>query len=164
MSGILKGQNKVEIKECNCRVIIPGKFKAYVDTFKTAIGDLINYTYFMKDTVLSYQLSFVDYPEGTMHSDSAALMQEFFQSTIDESVIKVKGVKKYESEITQFGYAGWFWKINFGTNKFIKTKAFMAGRRYYTMQVIGKVKYDIDRLTFRYFDSFQFIDLVKVKE
>ncbi|MEP7321097.1 MAG: hypothetical protein ABI761_04220 [Saprospiraceae bacterium] len=163
LSTKMKGQHKTRIEDCNCIVSIPGTFKMYVDTIETAIGKMVNHTFVDKDSILNYQLFFVDYPEGTMHSDSILLMEDFFTSTIDESVLKVNGTKKYESEINQFGYPGWFWKINFGRNKFIKTKSFMAGRRFYTMQVIGNLNYDLDKLTFPFFDSFQFIDLKKVK-
>lgn len=156
-------QNKARINECNCIVLAPKKFKSYADTIHSVLGPLINYTYLAKDSVLSYRLSFVEYPEGSMHSDSIGLLAEFFRTTIDESVLKLKGNKKYESEIHQFGYPGWFWKIIYGKNKFIKTKAFMAGRRFYSMQVMGDIVYDQDKWTFPFFDSFQFIDLKLVK-
>lgn len=156
-------QNEARINECNCIVLAPQKFRSYVDTINTSLGNLINYTYVTKDSLLSYQLAFVEYPEGSMHSDSTELMADFFRTTIDESVIRLKGNKKYESEIHQFGYPGWFWKTTYGKNKFMKTKAFMAGKRFYSMQVTGDIKYDQDKWTFPFFDSFQFIDLKLVK-
>ncbi len=157
------GQNKVTIPEGNCQLVIPGLFKSYLDTFETEIGPLVYHTYLMQDTSLSYQFTFCDYPYETMHSDSIGLLNEFFESTIDESVLSIKGTKKYESEISQFGYPGWFWRIDFGQNKFIKTKAFIAGRRFYTMQVFGHKSWDDQKKTFQFMDSFQFLNLQKVK-
>ncbi len=147
----------------NFQMWFPLQIKTYKDTIKTEIGDLIYNTFVHKDSTLIYQLSYCEYPEGGMHSDSTDLIEEFFQAAIDESVLQVKGQKQYQSVIGQFGYPGYLWKTTFGDNKFIRTKAFMAGKKYYSMQVIGLKKWDDDKKAFHFFDSFKFLDLSKVK-
>jgi hypothetical protein len=159
----LKAQSHTVLPECNCSIIIPGTFKKYNDTFPTDLGKLIYHTYTMTDTTLNFQLSYIDYPEGSVHSDSSELLNDFFASTIDASVESVKGEKKYETDIQQFEYPGYFWKIYFGDNKFISTKSFVAGNRLYTLQVFGDRKQDKNAGLVRYFDSFRFVDLKKIK-
>ena len=156
------GQKYTALIECNCSVIIPGQFRHYIDTFSTEMGSLVYYTYTFTDTILNYQLSFLDYPEGSVHSDSTDLLRELFASTIDASLESVKGIKKYQTEINQFEYPGYLWKIEFGENQFIKTKAFVAGNRFYTMQVFGDRKYDNTNVDLKFFDSFRFIDPNKI--
>ncbi|MEP7267093.1 MAG: hypothetical protein ABI844_05655, partial [Saprospiraceae bacterium] len=158
-------QNIASIPDCNCSVNIPGKFRYYIDTFETEIGKLIYHTYTLTDSSkLNYQLTYLDYPDGSVHSDSSEFLVDFFRSTIDASVESVKGEKKYESEIHQFGYPGYFWKTVFGNDQFIKTKAFVAGNRFYTMQIFGENSMDKDKLEFYFFDSFKFLDLKRVKK
>ncbi len=151
------------IPEGNCIVSIPGTFKIFIDTFDTSIGKMIYHTYIMKDTALNYQLTFYEFPPATMHSDSTGLLKEFFESTIEESILRVKGIKMYESEITQFGYPGWFWRIDYSKSNFIKTKAFMAGCRFYSLQVFGGKNKDDQKKTFAFLDSFQFMNLGRVR-
>lgn len=141
---------------------VPGNFKSYIDTFATDIGKLIYHTHTLTDTLLNYQLSFLDYPEGSVHSDSIDLLKDFFSSTIDASVESVKGVKKYQAEIRQFEYPGYLWKIEFGKNQFMKSKAFVAGTRFYTLQVFGNQKHDTSNLDIVFFDSFRFLDPNKI--
>lgn len=162
-SFYVTAQSHTTLPECNCSVIIPGTFKKYIDTFPTDIGKLIYHTYTHTDTALNFQLSYIDYPEGAVHSDSTELLKDFFASTIDASVESVKGEKKYETEINLFEYPGYFWKIYFGENKFISTKSFLAGSRLYTLQVFGDRKFDKHVGLVRYFDSFRFVDLKRIR-
>ena len=154
----LPAQKFTSLPDCNCSVRIPGNFKSYIDTFTTDIGKLIYHTYTLTDSVLNYQLSFLDYPEGSVHSDSTDLLIDFFSSTIEASVESVKGVKKYQAEIKQFEYPGYLWKIEFGRNQFMKSKAFVAGSRFYTLQVFGDQKYDKSNMDIVFFDSFRFLN------
>ena len=134
--------------------IILIKYKEYINYFIEQKN--------IRDTILNYQLSFLDYPEGSVHSDSTDLLRELFASTIDASVESVKGIKKYQTEINQFEYPGYLWKIEFGENQIMKTKAFVAGNRFYTMQVFGDRKYDKTNVDLQFFDSFRFIDPNKI--
>ena len=160
----LYAQSGVIVSEGNFKVLMPEDYLSTIDTISTEIGPVMYHTLHARDSFMTYQISFCDYPEGMVHSDSADLLKEFFQSTIEESVASVHGTKKYESEITQFGYPGWFWKIEFGKNKFLKTKAFVAGNRFYSLIVAGDLRKDDDLRTFAFLDSFQFLELSRVRK
>lgn len=157
-------QHKVALDPANCIVSIPGKMELYTDTIPTDIGQMVYYTYICKDSVLQYQLSYCQYPEGSLDSDSTDLLREFFSTTISASVEKLQGVQRYASEIVQFGFPGWFWRIDYGHSKFSKTKSFVAGRHFYKLQVSGSAKNDQDPSANLFFDSFQFLDLKRVRQ
>jgi len=157
-------QNKILLDPLNCSVVVPGKMTKFTDTIQTDIGLITYFTYVWKDSLLQFQLSYCEYPEGTLHSDSTGLLQEFFSTTISTSVEKLKGVQRYASEIVQFGFPGWFWRTDYGSEKFSKTKAFVAGRKFYKLQVLGSKRNDQDKISTQYFDSFQFTDLNKVRK
>lgn len=157
-------QNPVSLDQANAMVVVRGEMKSFSDTISTDVGEIIYFTYVWNDSVFQFQLSYCEYPEGTLHSDSTELLKEFFSATIAASLEKMKGEQRYASEVVQFGFPGWFWRIDYGQDRFNKTKAFVAGRNFYKMQVTGRKKNDLDALITRYFESFRFIDLYKVRK
>jgi len=157
-------QNKAVLDRANAIVLVPGEMKLYTDTILTAIGEIIYFTYVSKDSLLQYELSYCEYPEGTLHSDSTELLKEFFSTTISVTLEKLKGKQRYASEILQFGFPGWFWRIDYGKDRYTKYKAFVAGRNYYNLQVTGSKNQDLETLSTKYFDSFQFMDLKQVRK
>lgn len=157
-------QNKAILDRANAVVLVPGEMKLYTDTILTVVGEIIYCTYVHKDSLLQYELSYCEYPEGTLHSDSTELLKDFFATTIAATLEKLKGQQRYASEILQFGFPGWFWRIDYGKDRYTKYKAFVAGRNFYNLQVTGSKNQDLESLSTRYFDSFQFIDLKQVRK
>jgi hypothetical protein len=157
-------QQKVSLDQANAMVVVPGSMKSFTDTIPTEVGEILYYTYVWNDSVFQFQLSYCEYPEGTLHSDSTELLKDFFSATIAASTEKMKGEQRYASEMVQFGFPGWFWRTDYGPERFNKSKAFVAGRKFYKMQVTGLKKNDLDPVITRYFDSFQFIDLSRVRK
>jgi len=123
------------------RVLFPGEPQLKIDTITTEVGRLAYHTYFYqsKDTTadnLIYLLSYCDYPEDTFIADSTALIDEFFEVTIDASVSAVNGELAYSADRPYFEHPGRFWRINYRNgNAVLKTRAFLAGQRYYSLQV-----------------------------
>lgn len=157
-------QRLTELEPANCAVLIPGSFIHSSDTIPTAVGDIVYHTWHSKDSTIQYLVSFCNYPEGTVHSDSTELLHEFFSTTISASVEKTRGNKRYESGMLQSGFPGRFWRIDIGDHHYIKTRAFVAGSRFYSLQVIGSTKTDQDKAEAAFFDSFRFIDLLKARK
>ena len=77
-------------------ILAPGELTERSDEVETAIGTLTYHTYLYKpesedaDNFL-YMVSFCDYPEGGMHSDSVELLKDFFDATVESSVFSVNG-------------------------------------------------------------------------
>lgn len=146
-------------------VALPALFRTKVDTMATAVGDLIYHTYFLQaptDTAENelYMLSYVDYPAGTLHHDSTELLAEFFDATIETARKTVRGEVRFTAEDKLRGYPGRYWRIDYLNGRAgVRTKAFVVGNRYYTIQTISRRETGINRSTDRYFDSFTiFVD------
>ena len=112
------------------------------DTIETTIGEVPYHTYFLqapqpeKSNVL-YMVSYCDYPINAMHSDSAELIQEFFESTMDAAAFSIAGNLVYSDNIELNGYPGKFWRIDYLQGQaVIKTKAFIVENRYYNIQTV----------------------------
>lgn len=145
-------------------VLVPGEFVEKVDSIETAIGTLAYHTFFHQtkesnaDNVL-YMLSYVDYPDGAIHSDSTELLKDFFAETIDAAVKAVKGELIYSNDWKYKDYPGKVWRIDYLDGKaLVKTKAFVVRNRYYTMQTIAKKEHSVNFSADKFLDSFQLIE------
>lgn len=145
-------------------ILVPGEFTEKVDSIQTDIGQLAYHTFYHQtkesnaDNVL-YMLSYVDYPEGALHSDSTELLQDFFAETVDAAVKAVKGELLYANDWKYKNYPGKVWRIDYLNGKaVIKTKAFVANNRYYVLQAIAKKEYSMNYSADKFLDSFQLIE------
>jgi len=127
--------------EANFKVEVPGEMIEKVRTIPTEIGELSYHTFIHQaqkdssDNVL-YLINYVDYPEGTMHSDSTAILEDFFNTTIETATESVEGKLAYSSDDSLLEYPGKVWRINYnGGAATIKTKAFLIEQRYYAIQL-----------------------------
>ncbi len=142
------------------RVVAPGHFSVKTDTINTGLGDLAYHTFYIqtKDRQaenLFYMVSYCDYPQDVVFVDSTELVEEFFQATIEAATQSVKGVLRYATDIKLGENPGKFWRIDYLDDKaVIKTKAFLVGRRYYSVQTIAYKEKNINASADRFFDSF----------
>jgi hypothetical protein len=146
------------------RILMPGEVTEKVDSIETTIGTLAYHTFFHQtqdanaDNVL-YMLSYVDYPEGALHSDSTELLRDFFSETVDAAARTVRGELVYANDWQYKNYPGKVWRIDYlNGGALIKTKAFVAGRRYYTLQTITKKVRSVNFSSDKFLDSFQLVE------
>lgn len=146
------------------RILIPGDITEKVDSIETAIGVMEYHTFFYQskesnaDNVL-YMLSYVDYPDQSIHSDSTELLKDFFAETIDAAVKTVKGELIYSNDWKYKDYPGKVWRIDYLDRKaLIRTKAFVVRNRYYTLQTITKKERSVNFSSDKFLDSFQLIE------
>lgn len=141
-------------------VLTPGEFDKAVDSVQTPLGKLAYYILVYNNTQknaenLFYMVTFCDYPPGTIHSDSTDLLKDFFAASIDQAASSVKGDLAYQADITQQGFPGKIWRINYLRDQaVIKTKAFMVRNRFYTIQTVTLKDMAINAASDRFFDSF----------
>jgi len=103
-------------------------------------------------------VSYCDYPEGTVHSDSLDLLKDFFQATVESSVTSVNGELFYAADIKLGDHPGKLWRVNYRDNTAaIKTKAFVAGNRYYAVQAITLRDKSLNNAIDKFLDSFEII-------
>jgi hypothetical protein len=103
-------------------------------------------------------VSYCDYPEGSIHSDSTEVLPEFFQATIESATLAVQGELIYSDPLNMESYPGWQWRIDYLDGQVtIKTRAFVVGSRYYALQTIMYKNKTFNRSSNRFFQSFQFL-------
>lgn len=146
----------------NFRVAAPYLMKHRELTKETPVGLLTYHTLFCEDKPDAenqlYLVSWVDYPEGSIHSDSATLVEEFLNATVETAVLNVDGELMYQAPEKIQGFPGRYWRIDYNKgNAVVKTKAFIAGRRFYTLQVASLKTKNLNRAVDVFFDSFKLL-------
>ena len=169
LSLSVNGQNDGPWKEFTdyegrFKVKLPGKFSHKIDTVETPVGLLAYHIYFYNnpsdnpDNVF-YMISYCDYPDETVHSDSTTLLEEFFDASMDQAATAVNGELTYHNEAWLEGYPGRLWRIDYLDRKaLVKTKAFMVNQRYYAIQVVTIQQKSLNLSTNKFMDSFQLLE------
>jgi hypothetical protein len=148
----------------NFEVQIPGDFTEKSDTVDTPVGSLIYHTAFLQlekqdSDNLFYMVSYCDYPEETIHSDSTDLLEEFFAGTMETAAVSVRGNLVYSAPLDQDDFPGWQWRIDYLDGQVvIKTRAFVAERRYFSIQTIMYKNKSMNRSSSRFFESFRLLE------
>lgn len=145
------------------KVLSPGEMIKKENPIKTEIGDL-NYITYLYQSIekdpdnLVYMVSYCDYPKYSIHSDSTELVEEFFNTTVETAVESVGGELSYSSEISLNGFPGKLWRVNYNEGKaLIKTKSFLVGNRYYSIQVVSLKEKGINLQIDQFLDSFSLL-------
>lgn len=148
----------------NFRVLTPAPLEQKVDTMETGIGELTYHTFFHQSPMndaenVFYMVSYCDYPEGTVHSDSTEMLADFFAATMDAAVESVDGELVYSDDVEIGAYPGKFWRIHYlQGGAVIKTKAFLVKNRYYAVQTIMFREMSLNPKSDRFMDSFSLLE------
>lgn len=140
-------------------ILLPAPWEHRVDTVSTDIGPLAYHTYFLNVTVdtadnVFYMLSYVDYPEGSVHEDSTELVNELLEASQEEALERMSGELLFSTEKEIDFHAGRYWRIDYlDGNASVRTQAFVAGRRYYAIQTISRTRKGINKSTDKFFGS-----------
>ena len=102
-----------------------------------------------------YIVNYCDYPQGTFPQDSTELIEEFLNTTIEESAKSVDGKIAYQTDIQQFMHKGKVWRVQYNNDKAqVKNKCFLAGDRFYLLQVMTLKEHSLNPLVDKFLDSF----------
>jgi hypothetical protein len=146
------------------RINAPGQLVEKVSKMKTTIGETAYHAFVFKPTEKNpenvfYIVNYVDYPQGTFHSDSTELIAEFFKITIENSVTGVKGKLLYESDVQLGAHKGKIWRVGYNQgNVFIKSKCFLVGNRFYMIQTMTMKDKSMNLSADQFIDSFQVLE------
>lgn len=145
-------------------IMVPGGLmKHSIKTTSSGIEDLIYHTYAIdfEDSDMGYYafiLSFVDYPEGSMHSDSTELLEEFMGIAVKESIFQMRGEIIYESDEEYFKYPAKVWRINYKNGRAtIRNKSIMIDNRFYMLQVMSSTNVKANEVAQNYLESFRLL-------
>ncbi len=143
------------------RILVPGELTHRVDSLSTPLGSLAFHTFFFQPERqdaenLFYGISYCDYPPNSIHSDSTALLEEFFQATMEEAAESVGGDLIYSAPETLDGYPGRVWRVEYGEGKVaVRSRAFLVGRRFYLLRCVAFRERALNPSAERFFDSFR---------
>jgi hypothetical protein len=142
-------------------VLVPtGEMVHKVSKMKTEIGEMNYHQYIYQPTEkpldnVFYLVNYCDYPKGTFPKDSTELIQEFLDSTVAESVESVKGKLTYQSDIQLLMSKGKVWRVQYNNEKVsVKNKCFIAGDRFYLLQVMTLKEHFLNTGIDKFLDSF----------
>lgn len=147
------------------RILVPGPVRQSADTLETGIGQLVYHTFFCQEKEedgsdnLLYMVSYVDYPAGTVHSDSTELLPEFFEATVESAAFSINGKVLYAHEDRYFEYPGYIWRIDYlGGKAVIKTRAYLVGSRLYTLQTVTYRELNLNPASDKFMEAFRLLD------
>ncbi len=156
-----KGWHKFRSPDGAFEVMAPKGMQSQVDSVSTAIGVLAYHTFFHSDNNPKaenavYMVSYVDYPPGAIHSDSVALLPEFYEATLESALTSVQGKLIYRDIFRHQGYTGRLWRIDYNRGEAtVRTRAVVIKNRYYAIQTITHRKKNVNRSMDQFFDSFK---------
>lgn len=150
-------------QEGQFQVYAPDRMEEKMDTIETAVGPLVYHTFFYQpadqqaDNLL-YLISYCDYPEGAMHSDSTDLVESFFLITLETARESLQGELVYSDVADYLNYPGKFWRIDYLNGEAVmKTRAILIGNRYYCLQTATVKARSLNRSSERFFNSFKWL-------
>lgn len=144
-------------------VLIPGEFEERVTYQETDIGFMTIYHHVLRSTDSSdnlvYMVTWYDFPDNVIHSDSVHLLEEFFRVTVDEAVRSVRGELLYQNTMPYQNLPGWQWRINYLQDQAtIRTRVILDGNRYYAIQTVAFAQKSLNNSVNRFMDSFRLLE------
>ena len=146
------------------RIEFPGELEHRADTVGTAVGSQVYHTYFYKVPEIEraenliYVLSYVDYPEGSLHQDSTDLLAEFLSSTEAAAAEALSGEVVYAVDRPVEGYPGRLWRIDYKEGEAVaRTLAFVIGNRYYELKTFALTRSGLSDASDTFFRSFRYL-------
>lgn len=142
------------------QIKLPAPWQHAIDSVGTAVGALAYHTFFLKPPVDTadneiYMLSYVEYPEGSLHHDSIELVTELLDATLSTAVERMKGEVLFSTEKPLGDYPGRYWRIDYLNGQAsVRTHALVINNRYYALQTISRSRKGINKSSDRFFDSF----------
>ncbi len=147
----------------NFTIGTPGIFEKKDLEKETKIGRLASHTFWFWDKSPDadnhlYFATYTDYPPGTVHSDSTALLPEFWEATLDEATRSLEAAEIYSGKQPFGQWPGMAWRLTYNKGTVSsRARAFLVKNRLYILQTICKSEHAMNNSSDRYFDSFRLI-------
>lgn len=149
------------------RILFPQEPTVKYDTLTTNIGDIIQQSIFLQETdtaigAPTFLLNIWEYPDFTVHSDSAELVQELLETTVSATVEELAGDLRYQTKIAVQGFPGLLWRVDYlNEEATLKTQAFVVENRLYSIQIACMRSKNHHPSINRFLDSFALLTNVK---
>jgi len=151
-----EGQFKVEIPD--------GEMIQSEKVIPTDIGEITYHTFFYQEEEKNFEnalyvVSYCDYPEYSIHSDSTLILEDFFNNTITSAEKSVFGELRYAEDINYKDFPGKLFRIDYreGTAT-LKSKVFLVENRFYNIQIATTRGKSLNAAADRFLDSFHLLE------
>lgn len=154
------GWEEFKSYEGKFRVLVPGEMQLSERVIHTDIGEIKYITHYYQDTQREaenamYMVTYCDYPEFTIHSDSTELVTDFFDNTVEAAVESVAGKLRYSDVLNYKEFPGRHWRVDYRAgHATLKSRAFLVNNRFYTVQTATERGRSMNKATDAFFDSF----------
>ncbi len=148
----------------NFSILVPDSMTQTTKDLDLAIGKLKYQIYHYQGPDTSenwlYQVSYVDYPAGTVHSDSIEFLEMLFDENVKSSTKSVYGKLAYQTDDNYQNYPGQIFKVHFADNQAaIKTRLYMVENRFYTISVTGPRGLSLNPKVEQFLNSFNLLEI-----
>jgi len=145
-------------------VLSPAELTLNLQTIPSALGEVKwhTYSYQAVDTselVFLYSITYYEYPDQLMPSDSTEMIDQFFTETLDAISERIDGeilysqnelVNTYPARITRMQYQDGAYSL--------KSKLILAKHRFYMVEVFSTSDQGIDYKINKFMNSFKLLD------
>ncbi len=106
-----------------------------------------------------YLVQYYSSPSLLVYEDSVDLLKEFLDATVQQSAESISGEVLIEDDIKHRNlFPGRFWRTHYNSgHSVMKTQAFLAGDRFYLVQVAVDANHSLSPKIDRFFDTFKII-------
>lgn len=144
----------------NFEVIVPREMKSGLKNVVTDIGTMHPVTWLcegVKDEPnYLYMLSYVDYPEGVIHSDSMELLREILKESMQAHIEDLKATLVYDGTLDYGANPGIVYRASLNNELIsVKCRMMIIGNRFYTLQVYCHAIRNMNNEMDRYLMSFR---------
>lgn len=148
----------------NFIISTPGMFQKKALEKETKIGKLASHTLWFWDKTEGadnhlYYVTYTDYPPGTVHSDSTAMLKEFWAATVDEATASMQAETIYSGSLPFGEYPGMAWRLVYNNGKASsRARAILVKNRLYIIQTVCKSEHAMNTSSDKFLDSFRLIN------
>jgi len=145
------------------KIRAPGVFSEKYESIDTDIGNMEVLTYYHQPEEEAknylYLINYIEYPAGSIHHDSLAIVDELFKKSKEEFEISISGKSIYESELDDEEYPTYLFRsvYNEGFN-IVKSKMIVFEHRFYFIQVFTTKPNSLNKEMDQFLDSFTILD------
>ena len=145
------------------KVLVPGTMTNGQKKILTDVGEMRPETWMCEgsgdDPNKLYLVSYVDYPAGTFHPDSTALIEELFQASLETHLKDLSGQLTYQTASNYNQNPGLFYRATYNDNKLVvKSRMLLIGDRFYALQVYTFSEKSLNDGMNKFLESFRIIE------
>ena len=147
-------------EEAGFRVKAPGAFEEKYQQVSTDIGLMDLRTYYHQPEIeepinFLYLINYVEYPEGTLHHDSLAMVEDLFANSMEEFNLSVGGKVMYQTPFMKDSPPNSIFRIEYDEGfKIVKAKMIVHENKFYFLQVFTTKPHSLNNKIDEFLDSF----------